>query len=1149
MKRQLIFVALMSCSFMAMAQIQLRVVIESGTAFSDCFDLVPPAEPVWEVRANTSPWAVFATSGNCFNSTPYTVYQVEYDCPEDVPATVEVCLRTFDNDAVIPCTIIRDCVEFICSQISLPAIGQTASHSLNLSGTGNSGGMVNFRIELSGSPDNDIICDAHLLGTLSYGDTLGNASQGLYNNYCATATGDPYPPDFGGYFLNDAGTWFRFNSGPNPSGMIAVDLVSDPAQSGDPIDLEALVFTAPNGCNGPLTVYPVYDFVNNTADTRLYLYCPAANTDYYIFVDGGQSIPGGERGVFGLQVWDIGETEGGDLRCAYEDLGTVPAGGSVATSGWRSNFCAGPLQDPFVASFVSQHSVWFSFVAPPSGHVIIEGISDTLRKPIGVQIALYRSFNGSCNGFYSHIRSQYTDDSLDERMQVSCLFPGQRYFILIDGSGDAARGLFRLSVSDAGDITPFTYQDTTLCYGQQLQVANSIYTQSGTYNDTIPLTGSCYRVIVTELSILDSISVSIQQTRLAYSEGTANAQAVATATGGSGSGYTFSWCNGETGATAEQLSGGSLCCVTVTDSLGCTGRACFEVEYARPILPSFQGDSLSCFGDSDGRIVFSASSGYPPYNYSWQHSSLALNGSGSMLPEQAVSIDQLPAGDYSVTISDILFDTTFIVSIWQPAPLVFTNISINDASCFSFCDGTASVVAGGGSPPYQYSWSDPGGQGSSLSNACAGSYALLLTDANGCQADTSLQVGQPPQFIASIQISRPISCFAGRDGQLRVTTNGQPVQWLWSQGSTSAVGDSLSTGTYTVTVTNVDGCEATASAFLPQPGSPLTVELAVSRVISCHGATDGQLTFQAGGPFQSLSSLWSTGSRLSSLTGIGAGTYSLTVTSELGCTATDSILLEQPRPLSASLDIGHINCLTGPYGGSLSVDSAAGGKPPYRYALDEQPFSPTARWEGLQSGAYSLRLLDTAGCLLSLPVLINEPPELIVSLGDDQEIRLGDSLELRVLANSNQLLFSWPHLPGFSGDRLYVRPLETQVFRVIARDTLTFCEEEAYIRLTVDRNPRVYMPTAFSPNSDGVNDSYYPLTDNDVVQIRSLRIFSRGGQMVYEGRHFAPNDPLQGWDGNFRGQPMPIGIYGFVAEIEFLDGRTEFFKGEIKLMR
>jgi len=231
------------------------------------------------------------------------------------------------------------------------------------------------------------------------------------------------------------------------------------------------------------------------------------------------------------------------------------------------------------------------------------------------------------------------------------------------------------------------------------------------------------------------------------------------------------------------------------------------------------------------------------------------------------------------------------------------------------------------------------------------------------------------------------------------------------------------------------------------------------------------------------------------------------------------------------------------------VSSAAGGKPPYLYALDEQPFSPTARWEGLPAGAYRIRMLDTADCLLSLPVLINEPPELIVSLGDDQEIRLGDSLELRVLANSNQLLFSWPHLPGFSGDRLYVRPLETQVFRVIARDTLTFCEEEAYIRLTVDRNPRVYMPTAFSPNSDGVNDSYYPLTDNDVVQIRSLRIFSRGGQMVYEGRHFAPNDPLQGWDGNFRGQPMPIGIYGFVAEIEFLDGRTEFFKGEIKLMR
>ena len=1149
MKTRLIFVALMSCTFMAMAQIQLRVVIESGNAFSDCFDIVPPAEPVWEVRANTSPWAVFATSGNCFNSTPYTVYQVDYDCPEDLPATIEVCLRTFDNDGVLPCTIIRDCVESICSQFSLPAIGQTGSHTLNLSGTGNSGGVVNFRIELNGSPDNDIICNAHPLGTLSYGDTLGDARLGIYNNYCATTTGDPYPPDFGGYFLNDAGTWFRFNAGPNPSGMITVDIVSDPAQSGDPIDLEAMVFTAPDGCDGPLTVYPVYDYINNTADTRLYLYCPAANTDYYIFVDGGQTITDGERGIFGLQVWDIGETEGGDLRCDYEDLGIVSAGGMVSTDGWRSNFCAGPLQDPFVASFVSQHSVWFSFVAPPSGHVIIEGISDTLRKPIGVQIALYRSFNGSCNGFYSHIRSQYTDTSLNERMQVSCLFPGQRYFILIDGSGDAARGLFQLSVSDGGDITPFTYQDTTLCYGQQLQVANSLYTQSGTYNDTIPLTGSCYRVIVTELSILDSITVDIQQTRLAYSEGTANAQAVASASGGSGGGYTFSWCNGETGATAEQLTGGSLCCVTVTDSLGCTGRACFEVEYARPILPSFQGDSLSCFGERDGFIVFSASSGYPPYSYSWQHNALPINGSGTLLPAQQVSIGQLPAGDYSVTISDILFDTTFIVSIWQPAQLVFADISLNDASCFGFCDGAASITAAGGSPPYQFGWSTPNGQGDNLSNACAGSYMLQLTDANGCQADTSLLIGQPPQFIASLQVSRPISCFAGRDGQLTVTTNGQPVAWQWSQGGTTAISDSLSSGNYAVTVTNADGCEATASTTLPQPASPLSVELAVRRVISCHGATDGQLEYQAGGPYQSLTNLWSTGVRLPVLAAVGAGTYSLTITSEKGCTASDSIMLEQPQPLAASLDIGHINCLTGPYGGSLVVDSAWGGKPPYLYALDEQPFGPTARWEGLTARAYTLHLIDTADCQLSLPVRINEPPELIISLGDDQEIRLGDSLEIQVIANSNQLLYSWPHLPGFTGDRLYVRPLESQVFRVIALDTLTYCEEEAYLRINVDRSPRVYMPTAFSPNSDGVNDSYYPLTDNDVVQVRSLRIFSRGGQLVYENQYFAPNDPLQGWDGNFRGQPMPNGIYAYFAEIAFLDGRTVIFKGELSLLR
>ena len=314
--------------------------------------------------------------------------------------------------------------------------------------------------------------------------------------------------------------------------------MSDPNNVGEPLDIELAIFTSDNGaCDGNLTEIPDFNIFNSDFNHELRINCIEPETDYYILVDGANNN-GDFQGVFGLQVWDPGVADAGDLRCEFEDLGVVTEGGSVSTAIPVANFCATDVQDPFLPTFVSQHSVWFSFVAPPSGHVIIEGISDTIKDEIGIQLALYRSFNGTCFGFYSYVTSQFTPGDLDETMEVSCLFPGDRYYVLVDGSGSQPRGIFTLSVTDAGDITPVTQQDTVLCFGESLQVGNNFHSETGLYFDTLQVFQGCDSIVISDLTVLDELIVDVQQTQPAIGLGGMNGIATAAASGGSGN-YTL----------------------------------------------------------------------------------------------------------------------------------------------------------------------------------------------------------------------------------------------------------------------------------------------------------------------------------------------------------------------------------------------------------------------------------------------------------------------------------------------------------------------------------------------------------------------------------------------------------------------------------
>lgn len=1141
-------------------QTGLAVQVDSATINLTCGDLLGNPEPMWGVDVNGTGYQYYPQNGACFQPLPNAQYTVTAPCPADLPNEVEICFHGFENDPLIPaptsCEISPDCEATICQTFSVPPLGQSQSLSLALPTTGDVTGTLHFTLgteSIAPTVTNDLICDAIDLGTLDFNTFLGGINSPVYDNYCATNIQDPNPLDdnIAGAFLNDQGVWFTFETGDDPSGIILVDVESDPFFTGDEFDAQVAVYQlTDDSCDGTPTLLRAASD-NDSFDARLPLTCVEPNSRYYLLVDGGTTGNESIEGPFRLRITDPGVIEGGDLRCDFEDLGVVPENGIVETDGFRSNFCADDFQDPFVANFVSQHSVWFSFVAPSSGHVIIDALSDQLIQPLDAQLAVYRAFSGTCTGGLSHVKSQYTDGNPDESMEVTCLFGGSRYFVLVDGSGTAPEGIFKLSVTDAGDITPIHTIDTLICAGEEFRVGPSTYTTTGSYRDTLTIRGGCDSIVITNLTVTDALGLNFEQTKYAFGDGQANAEARVTVNGGFGN-TTITWCDGQTGPTATNLVGGTACCITVADEAGCSYEECFEIEYVDGVIPLYQDTSVACKGDQNGVITLSARGGLPPYPYTWQSADGQFSGNGIIDSNfQLVQITDLPAGDYTFQISDIFRDSTFTVRISEPSRLQAQISSVENITCNGACNGRINAEVSGGTPPYTLEWSDGSTEMTELVNRCAGQYTLTVTDANGCQTTISTTLEDPPPFMATAQQVAPVSCFGGTDARIGVNVqNGSAASYQWSNGATTQVQSGLPAGTYQVTVTSDLFCAAVSSVVVTQPASPLSLEIDALRSISCGGEADGELEADVSGPYQNLQYHWSNGSTDATATGLVAGWYALEVRNENGCTAEDSFLLEEPDLIEVRFSTRDITCLDPPESGAIFIDSVGGGQGNYRYSIDGDRFTILPQIGELSGGDYELIVRDAAGCERQFPVTIQTPPEFRVSLGEEIiQLKLGDSIRIAATASSEQVRYQWDHDNSLSGSEAVVAPQTSTYYRVRAEDTATFCQDEAVVFVQVNKDRRVFIPNAFSPNMDGNNDYFMIYGDNDIVSIASLRIFSREGHLLFDRSDFQPNDPVNSWDGYYQGQPLSSGVFVYVAEIEFVDGLTEVFKGDVALIR
>jgi gliding motility-associated-like protein len=365
----------------------------------------------------------------------------------------------------------------------------------------------------------------------------------------------------------------------------------------------------------------------------------------------------------------------------------------------------------------------------------------------------------------------------------------------------------------------------------------------------------------------------------------------------------------------------------------------------------------------------------------------------------------------------------------------------------------------------------------------------------------------------------------------------------------------LPPGAYTFDILDPNGLMASLSAVIFQP-DPLQFDLQVSSDfngygISCYGTSDGTASVAVlNGGLPPYSYNWSNGSQTGQADGLGEGWSSVTVTGAVGCLAIDSILLESPDSLQFSFTEAQPDCFTDGLG-AIAIDKVEGGNGPYQYALSQNDWQAEPLFEGLASGGYLVEVEDANGCIASSFAFINSFTQLFVSLGQDESIELGDSLTLQPITNLPYYLLDsiyWGGVDCPGCQQVTVAPVATSTYSVTVADSLG-CQASDEVQVVVEKNFNVYIPNAFSPDFNGINDHFTIYGGRHLVRIRELHIFDRWGEPVFTYFNFPPNDPAYGWDGTYRGEKMDPAVFVYFAVLEFVDGSTKLVKGDVSLMR
>lgn len=643
-----------------------------------------------------------------------------------------------------------------------------------------------------------------------------------------------------------------------------------------------------------------------------------------------------------------------------------------------------------------------------------------------------------------------------------------------------------------------------------------------------------------------------------------------------GANFGYLWAGPGINATNETLANptvlvpGTYTLVITNLVNGCTAEdaALVNADQNLPTADAGQDQTITCAITS---VVLDATGSSTPtgsLSYSW--SGPGINGGNSANDMPTV----LQSGIYNLTVTNTVTgcsasDQVEVLLDTQSPTIAATSEIITCTDPVSTVTVTTSATNS------VFHWEGPDVNNGNNDNQTilvdvAGLYAVTVTGPNGCTAVTSTIVEEDENVPQGAAEGTTLNCLNNGNS----TISGQVLSPAGSTFSWSGPGIGTVTtetvnvtqpGVYTFTIVAPNGCVRPITVNVLSDFQAPTIIAVANQTIDCN-TTEVTINGNGTSTGPNFTYQWSIVTNGNIVSGDNtlnpvvdrAGFYELLVTNLInGCTSTKQVEVKvDPQvPSGFDVDVRNIRCF-GDVNGAINVNGVIGGTQPFFFTLSDAN-GVINQYTGLGAGEYTLALEDANGCQLDTTIIIADAGQLQVELGPNVEVSLGEEATVTAQISSTIGIASatWNYSPGC--DTLSPDFCETFTYLPFDsyRHTLTVVDNNGCIArdevlVVVEKLRQVYVPNIFNPDSD-VNFNLGVFVGIDVAKIKKFSIYDRWGDQVFYLDEYVPvnGDGAQAWDGTVRGEKGQLGVYVWYVEVEFIDGETKLFKGDVTLYR
>ena len=503
-----------------------------------------------------------------------------------------------------------------------------------------------------------------------------------------------------------------------------------------------------------------------------------------------------------------------------------------------------------------------------------------------------------------------------------------------------------------------------------------------------------------------------------YTDGTATVNPA-----GGTSPYSYSWNNGQSGQTNFGLGAGAYS-VTVTDLNGQTASGSVTVTQPAPLTVDITAAGLSCTSAS-GTLTANPAGGTQPYAYSW-----STNQSTQQIPVSS-------AGTYFVTVTDANGCSKITAYNVPPVAEFFPSYVFTMPKCHGESNGSIGISIFGTNPPFTWIW-NTGVANQGLANIPAGDYSLTVTDSKGCTFTDTVHLMDNPQLIVEVMVTNVACATLPNGGTVFAAVAGgvSPYTYLWNNNSTQAGQQNLPEGTYTVTVTDKNGCTAAASGTITTP-PPLTAEV-VSNSPAC-GGNNGCVTVQGVGGTPPYTYVWPVlGISGPTACGLAPGDYYVCIYDANGCQHDLIVTVDSIAGLDVQLIITKAECPGVDNGTATAIVNPPTGV--YNYQWIPQPNPNVSQINSIPAGTVvSVTVTDAnTGCVGTATGVVGAHNQVKVDVTDTDVNCMGDSTGTATAIASHGTApydYVWTYPGGVTVNGNSISDLAPGAYPVVATDS------------------------------------------------------------------------------------------------------------------